>query len=213
MKIIHLSDTHGYEPDITLEKCDIAIHSGDADLVSLSGLIRFCKWFKKQNARYKIYVAGNHDFYLETMASYSKTIFKEHGIIYLENNLIQIENVIIYGSPYTPRFGNWAFMRERGNDISKIWEQIPENIDILVTHGGPMGILDIAQRTKEHVGCDDLKRFIKNIKPKFHLFGHLHENYGIVKDDNTVYVNSALITDGYVLNHEPHIIELGENKN
>jgi Icc-related predicted phosphoesterase len=97
--------------------------------------------------------------------------------IYLEDSYVTIENIKIYGSPWQPRFGkNWGFNLERGEELKEKWEKIPDDIDILITHGPPESILDKTDQGLS-VGCDQLFEFVmEKIKPKIHIFGHIHES-------------------------------------
>jgi Icc-related predicted phosphoesterase len=123
-------------------------------------------------------------------------ICAENNIIYLENDLVEIEGLKIYGSPYTPQYGKWAFMRERGDEIARIWDKIPDGLDILITHGPPKGIMDIG-RGKVSAGCYDLLKKVVEVKPTYHLFGHMHMCQGIEKHYGITFINSAMVDDDY----------------
>jgi len=115
--------------------------------------------------------------------------------IYLEDSSIQIEGYNIYGSPYTPEFCNWGFNVERGELLKKRWEKIPSNTDILITHGPPLGIGDITTEGI-HVGCTDLLHRVEELEPKLHVFGHIHEAYGLYQLNNkkTIFANASTCT-------------------
>lgn len=199
MKIICISDTHGQHHDLKLPHGDILLHAGD---ISMRGRIHevtdFLQWFSQQPHPNKIFVAGNHDFLFEreTQENIDKLIPK--NIIYLNDSGITINGMNIWGSPITPWFYDWAFNRQRGEDIRQHWEKIPLNTDILITHGPPFGILDKTKRG-ELVGCKDILPFIEKIKPKLHVFGHIHEEYGMKKMDETVFVNASVLDERYDL--------------
>jgi Icc-related predicted phosphoesterase len=159
-----------------------------------------------QPAIYKIFVAGNHDDMCEAVPSLVKQLFHENDIIYLDNAQVEIEGIKIWGSPYTPRYGGWSFMKERGDEMSRIWKMIPEDTDILITHGPPMNILDFTLRGKVNAGCWDLAHKIKQIKPKLHLFGHVHEGYGTHFDGTTRYYNSSILDVDYQFTNELQMI-------
>ena len=114
----------------------------------------------------------------------------------------------IWGSPVTPTFFNWAFNVDRGKAIEKYWNMIPIDTDILLTHGPVKGILD---RTISDInaGCEDLLNTVKKVKPKFHLFGHIHEAYGKEKVKETTFVNGSLLNEKYELVNSPVEIDLG----
>jgi Icc-related predicted phosphoesterase len=105
-----------------------------------------------------------------------------------------------------PTFFDWAFNRDRGAAIDKHWQLIPKNTDILITHGPPFGVLDKTLRG-EAVGCEMLLKKVNKIKPKLHVFGHIHEGYGMIDKKNTTFVNASVLDIRYNLRNEPVIIE------
>ena len=174
MKIIALSDTHGKESKIQTENCDILIHAGDCDINTLEDLERLNAWFGKQPAKKKIFVAGNHDFYCEKL---QPEMIQEilNNAYYLMNHSIIINGLKIWGSPYSPKFGNWAFMATNDWLSDFIWSKIPKDVDILVTHSPAWGILDYT-KTGAYVGCPGLRNKFKYISPMLHICGHIHES-------------------------------------
>lgn len=203
MKIIAISDTHGQHHQLTLPEGDMIIHAGDITRSGKESQVKeFLLWFSKQPHRYKVFVAGNHDWYFEREeASIIKELIPE-GIIYLNDEGIEIEGVKIWGSPIQPWFLDWAFNRQRGEDIQKHWDLIPEDSDIVVTHGPVYGYQDLTVRN-EKVGCEDLLKTIQKIKPKYHISGHIHEGYGQSSDGITEYVNASVLNESYQLVNEP----------
>ena len=106
-----------------------------------------------------------------------------------------------------PWFHDWAFNRKRGEVIRKHWELIPHDIDVLITHGPPQGILDLCFHG-ERVGCSDLLEFVKKIKPRVHAFGHIHESYGSLEIDKTIFINACNLNESYMVAHPPIDIEI-----
>lgn len=208
-KIWHISDTHGYHKLLKIPKnIDIVIHSGDASnhrspYINYTEFTSFLDWFSQLPIRYKIYVAGNHDTCLEKNLI-TKKQFENLGIIYLENDFITIKNIKIWGSPHTPQYGNWAFMKSR-HKLHKVWDKIPNDIDIVVTHGPPKGIMDLTEDYNYKLvqcGCNALKKRILKIEPKLFLSGHIHNfkdiiNAGTLKLSgyNTIFSNGSVVTD------------------
>ena len=197
MKITLISDTHSKHNQLTLPKGDILIHAGD---VSSRGNKRevknFLNWFSKQDYKYKIFIAGNHDFFFEQE---NENIIQEiipENIIYLNDSGIEIEGIKIWGSPIQPTFFDWAFNRERGTEIKKYWDLIPNDTDILITHGPPFGILDQTVRG-ENVGCKELLIRVLEIKPKIHVFGHIHEAYGEAQKHDIKFINASVLNVRY----------------
>lgn len=112
------------------------------------------------------------------------------NIHFLVDNGIRINNVNFWGSPVTPGDGNWAFNKKRGSELLMHWNKIPENTHFLITHGPPYGLLDEVE-DKQHIGCEELIKRIQDLKIPNHIFGHVHNDYGIVRTKNTVFINSA----------------------
>lgn len=223
IKIVHFSDTHNRHKQVKLEECDIAIFSGDmSGRGKKSEVENFMKWFSQQTqCTEKIVIAGNHDiafdpkFEKETESnSWLDELLEKYEsnkcFHYLENCGINLYNLNIWGSPITPWFhGNrWAFNKYRGDDIKKEWEQIPKNTDIIVTHGPVMYKLDYVPENQEYTGCEDLRKIVKEIKPKLHLSGHIHEGYGIEEDANTIYSNACICNHRYEPVNKPNIFKL-----
>ncbi|MFT3995290.1 MAG: metallophosphatase domain-containing protein [Dysgonomonas sp.] len=209
MKILFLSDTHEAHSSLAvLPKADIIIHGGDISYCGKPEAIKdFLNWFSNlENYRYKIFIAGNHDFYFEGKQQHLIQQSLPENTFYLCDNGVTIEGIKIWGSPITPRFFNWAFNRSRGKEILKHWNRIPKDTNILVTHGPAYGILDC---TKEriHAGCEDLLAVINKIKPQYHLSGHIHEGYGILKKDHTTFINGSVSNDRYEPVNQPILFE------
>lgn len=182
---------------------DMIIHAGDvSNIGKKEGVESFMDWFKNLNFEYKIFVAGNHDYYFERAADaeIQKLIPKE--IVYLNDAGIKIQDINIWGSPIQPWFYDWAFNRKRGTDIKKHWDLIPANTDILITHGPPFGILD-RTTTGQNVGCDDLLEKVKVVNPKIHAFGHIHEAYGVRDIGDTKFINASVLTVKYRMENAP----------
>lgn len=162
---------------------------------------------------YIIVIAGNHDFFAQEDAEYVKQILMIDGrAIYLQDEAITLGGVKFYGSPWTPKFFNWAFMKDRGFPIRAMWDKIPDDTNVLITHGPPRGILDTAQ-SEPHAGCDDLLNRVKELPNlKLHVSGHLHGGYGTHKwidpKHPVTFVNAAQLNDFYQMTHQPIVVEL-----
>ncbi len=209
MKFTFISDTHSLHDRLVLETGDVLIHCGDlTNKGSLEDVRNFANFMGKQDFKHKLVIAGNHDFCFEDdRADEAEQILKEQEIIYLNDSGIEIEGFKIWGSPIQPQFFNWAFNRDRGENISVHWDQIPDDTDILVTHGPAFGILDKVMEG-EKVGCRDLLDRVKQIKPKIHAFGHIHEDYGIVEKEGTQFINACNVNRNYRLVNPPIEVKL-----
>jgi Icc-related predicted phosphoesterase len=210
MKIWHIGDTHTYHKLLEIpEGIDMVIFSGDCSnprspYNNEPEVRDFIHWFKTLPIKYKIFVAGNHDSSIESKLV-TKEDFEAYNIIYLENEDITIEGLKIWGSPHTPTFGNWCFMKQRSK-LDKVWKSIPDDTDIVVVHGPPKGILDLAYSRNhelEFCGCSALKKRILNMPNlKLVCFGHIHNNDDIINAgtvklsrQDTIFSNGSVVTD------------------
>ena len=210
MKITFISDTHGKHNQITndLPGGAIIIHAGDVSNTGTNSQIQdFLDWFAELPYTHKVFIAGNHDFGFETIRhSRDKGITLPKGVTYLQDESVIIEGIKIYGSPWQPRFYDWAFNLNRGEQISEKWEMIPDDVDILVTHGPPFGILDRTDRG-DVVGCEELYFRVVNIKPRVHVFGHIHEGYGMREMNGTAFINASCLNSRYDYKNKPVVFE------
>jgi Icc-related predicted phosphoesterase len=214
MKILHLSDTHGFHsrfPDEKFKDIDVVVHSGDCSNYkdtyrNAIEVADFIEWYKNVPVKYKIYVAGNHDTSIERKRI-TKQDFEVNGIIYLEDSFVNINGVKFYGTPITPTFGEWAFMKAR-DKTHHVWEAIPEDTGVLIVHGPPKGIRDLSfDRDGKLEFCGDyslLKRCISLQNTlKFVCFGHIHNMDGVYNQGistfsmtPTIFSNAACVDDG-----------------
>lgn len=192
MNIGAVSDTHNQLYSVSPVK--LLVHAGDLTIHgSKEELEEAIKQMLAQPAEYRVAVAGNHDRYCETNNEEARKLFKDAGIIYLQDEEVTIEGLRIYGSPYTPEYGEYAFNLSRFDySLEEKWEQVPTGIDILVTHGPPWGKFDVPFGENRRVGCTALMRELIRIKPRVHIFGHVHSP-GEVRspDDGILYINAA----------------------
>jgi Icc-related predicted phosphoesterase len=211
MKIWHISDTHTYHGLLKVPKdIDMVIHSGDATnprdpYASEQEMLNFISWFGSLPIKHKVFVAGNHDLCIERNLI-TKIDFMKNGIVYLENDYAEVEGIKIWGSPFTPTFGQgWAFNKKR-SALHDIWKEIPDDVDIVIVHGPPKGILDLAYHQLnciEFCGDEALRKRMYLLNPKLCLFGHIHNNEDIINAGtmklsigDTIYSNGSVVTDG-----------------
>ncbi len=203
MDIVFISDTHSYHDQLTLPKGDMLIHAGDLTKRGAEQeVIDFIHWFDRQDFEHKIFVAGNHDFYFERTSQEVINDLIPPSIIYLNDSGVEINGINIWGSPIQPEFFDWAFNRRRGSEIKRHWDLIPQNTDLLITHGPPYGILDKTVRN-EFVGCEDLWNFVKRSQVKMHVFGHIHEAYGATTINKTQFINASVVNLKYQVVNPP----------
>lgn len=212
MKILHISDTHSQHDTLNLDltNIDLLVHTGDAtnyrsQYRNEKEFFDFINWYAIQEIKNKIYIAGNHDSYIFHNERRARQEFKDRGIIYLNKEWVNINGYKIYGDPTSPNFGNWYFMVNRGK-IYKHWNLIPRDVDILLTHTPPQGILDLSQDHKnnfEMCGCSNLRKQIDTLSQlKLHCFGHIHNNrliksnFGVYTQKTTKFSNGTCVIDG-----------------
>jgi Icc-related predicted phosphoesterase len=206
-KIIAISDTHGDHELLEIPNGDIFIHCGDfCKYGKQKEVDSFAKWVNSLPHKYKIVIGGNHDWRMRD--TYPK-VFSQ--INYLNNESITLEGIKFWGSPYTPIVHYdkpWVYYRGTGHEV---WDKMPDQVDVLITHGPPNGILDGAIREYigdgnyryENVGCDELLYRILKVKPNYHLFGHIHEQGGkSVKRYGIEFHNCSVLNEGFGMEHK-----------
>jgi len=224
IRITVISDTHTLHKKIEkdLPGGDLLICAGDISSRGYIGEIKnFCDWFNNlKNYEYKIFIAGNHDFGFEdSPALIAETLLEYANIHYLQDDLAIIgaeyqTSVKIWGSPWQPEFCNWAFNLSRnGEELESVWDKISLNTDILVTHGPAWGHLDVVQGRTEHLGCELLTAKIEKIKPKIHIFGHIHSGYGYKFKNGTHFINASVLNEQYRYANIPLTFNWDENTN
>lgn len=205
MRIVCLSDTHNQQIDTP--DGDILIHAGDATVRGThEEILEFNAWFSLLPHKHKIFVAGNHDWLFETNPVMARALL-DKNIVYLQDKAVEIDGIRIYGSPWQPRFYDWAFNLDRGREMAEKWEMIPPDTDILITHGPPSGILD---RTAygDLAGCEELIKKVIEIRPKAHIFGHIHEGYGSLEDFGVQFINASNCNESYYPVNPPIVFDI-----
>ena len=214
MRLILISDTHGlhYKMRRPIPEGDVLIHAGDfTDVGNLVDVRRFDAWVGSLGFKHVITIAGNHERKWDSPEASLGAVFQ--NVHYLQDSSINIDGINFYGSPWTPTFGyGWAFNADRGNAIRKYWNMIPEAglVDVLITHGPPMGILDRTDYRNgfQHVGCEDLAQRVTISVPKVHVFGHIHNGYGQKQIGQTLYVNAAVCDEDYKPVNAPIVVDI-----
>jgi Icc-related predicted phosphoesterase len=195
MKFVLVSDTHAFHDNLYIPGGDVLIHAGDlTHMGELNDVVAFNDFLGTLPHSHKIVIAGNHDFCFERIPGEAIPLLT--NATYLQDSAVTIDGVKFYGSPWQPWFGDWAFNRHRGSHIREKWELIPGDTDVLITHGPPFGYLDKTYHER-HVGCRDLMATITRLKPKLHVFGHIHEAYGIAQNQHTTFVNASICNLDY----------------
>jgi len=222
-RITFLSDTHTKHDKLNgfLPGGDVLLHSGDlTGRGYITEIENFMKWYDNiNNYDTKVFIAGNHDFGFENDAEKVKGLLTGYKTIeYLQDDLLMVGEdydtmIKIWGTPWQPEFHNWAFNLPRGEKLKEKWDMIPVNTDILITHGPPFGKLDYVPYDSVNVGCEELMKRVEEIKPKIHVFGHIHEGYGYVFDGNTHFINAAVLNGRYEFRNKPITVDWDSETN
>jgi predicted phosphohydrolase len=188
MRIVAVADTHLFHDELVVPDGDVFVHAGDmcraGDRAELLGA---AKWIRALPHRVKIVVAGNHDWYFAEELDAARAVLGG-DIVFLHDGGTVIDGVRFWGSPWQPEFNAWAFNLPRGAALAAKWALIPEDTEVLVTHGPPMGIGDRSM-TGGRQGCADLLERVRAIAPRVHVFGHIHEDGGSWPQGETLFVN------------------------
>lgn len=211
MKICALADLHSNFVLKTPE-ADALVIAGDLTYRgSIIELANVRHWLKEQPQKYKIVIAGNHDFCFQNKnAEEARTIMSGDGIYYLQDESLILDGVKFYGSPWQPWFYDWAFNLRSSVELRRKWELIPHGVDVLITHGPPYGYGDKTLRG-ELVGCNELLSAIEQKKPKFHVFGHIHEEPGKWQHGETTLYNCNVgYPVGFHDTGEPVVFEINK---
>jgi Icc-related predicted phosphoesterase len=210
MRLVLISDTHSFHRFLPKMEADVLIHAGDFTSTGEPEQVDdFAKWLgEMEHIPHKVVIAGNHDLTFDRLdypkiykkfhyrkpfdVESTRSLLLDRGVCtYLEESGVEIDGVKFYGSPQQPWFYNWAFNRDRGDDILQYWKRIPDDVDVLVTHGPPLGYGDLTD-SKHRTGCSNLQRVVQQrVKPSLHVFGHIHEDYGVFSDGSTLFANAS----------------------
>jgi len=234
VRFVCVSDTHGRHSELTskLPEGDVLLHGGDFTMNGeLQEVVDFAEWLQSLPYAKKIVIAGNHDLSFD--GSYSgdrgevgvdrrsvREAFDKvcggrcdgsapSGVVYLEDQEYTWRGIRIYGTPWQPEFGYWAFNLPRGDPLLQKWRAVPEGIDVLIVHGPPLGRGDRCEPNKKHVGCADLLSEVQGrIRPQFVVCGHVHEGASVSYDGTTHYLNSCSLNEHYECVHAPLVFDL-----
>src|SRR4051794_3069675 len=195
LTLVCVSDTHGRHRDLVVPPGDIFLFAGDlSNHGQPHDVTEFDAWLGILPHPHKVIICGNHDFHFERAPADARR--RITNAVYLQDSGIEIAGLKVWGSPWQPRFFDWAFNLDRGPELAAKWALIPDDTDVLITHGPPAGVLDLTRRG-EATGCADLLERGKVVKPKLHLFGHIHEAAGVVETPDTLFVNASIGTERY----------------
>ena len=216
MKIVCISDTHNKHkqiPEDWFPEGDVIVHAGDISSMGyLHEIEEFCKWFSKLSYTHKIFIAGNHDWGFQTKPQEVKEILDRYPeITYLQDSGIEIWGVKFWGSPWQPEFYDWAFNLKRGPQILERWKQIPEDTQVLITHGPVKGRCDMTMGG-EFVGCEMLEMELHTrLNVELHVCGHIHSAHGESHDGKTHFINASILNERYQVQYKPIVYTIDLN--
>jgi len=209
MRLVCLSDTHLRTGRLDVPAGDVLLHAGDLTERGEGHEVREAlAWLASLPHHHKVLIAGNHDFLFEQEPEAARALLAEFpSLTYLQDSEATVGGLRVWGSPWQPRFFDWAFNLDRGEPLARVWARIPSGVDVLLTHGPPAGILD---RTTDGrlVGCADLLAAVRRARPRLHVFGHIHEAYGRLDRDGTAFVNASTCDRLYRPVHPPIVVDL-----
>ena len=206
MRIICVSDSHELHRELVVPPGDMLIHAGDLTFFSKRrSMIRdFNDWLGELQHRYKVVIPGNHEFAFEQDARVRDEIT---NAILLINESAEVGSHVVWGSPITPMYGG-AFGLSAPKDRIRLYRTIPANAEILITHTPPYGVLDVPPDSTEHAGCPELRNAVERLRPRLHVFGHIHGAYGRVSIADTIFVNAALFGELGDMEYPPIVVNI-----
>jgi Icc-related predicted phosphoesterase len=206
LRLVLLSDTHQLHREVDVPDGDVFIHAGDFTMFSesMQAVVDLNDWLGELPHRYKIVVPGNHELFLE--ADPSERSMLDNAIVLIDEGIV-VEGLRIWGSPVTPLYGG-AFGLSFARDRKRLYARIPRDIDVLITHGPPFGILDTAPVSGLHEGCRELLRAVTRVRPKLHVFGHIHTAYGVFRTEHTTFVNAARLGLHDAADKPPFVLQI-----
>ncbi len=204
--IVCISDTHELHREVDVPDGDILIHAGDFTMFSKSAaaILDFNEWLGELPHRYKVVVPGNHEFFLEADSSRRRLV--SNAVVLIDEGL-EMMGLRVWGSPITPLSGG-AFGRSSPKDRSRLYAAIPADVNILVTHGPPYGVLDRSPGTLHNQGCPELREAVNRLNPQLHLFGHIHGAHGMANIGETLFVNAAMLGLDGGIDSEPIVLRM-----
>ena len=226
-RIVCIADTH-LQHEFELPDGDILVHAGDLTFEgNVPEVAAAAAWLGKLVPRYKriVVIAGNHDWLFQRDPATARLLLEEKRITYLHDQAVELDGLKFWGAPWCPEFMGWAFNLRRGEELARVWSHIPDDTQVLVTHGPPLGWLDDVRRheqdnygeygvenspvTTEHVGCADLRARVEALKHlRLHVFGHIHRP-GLEYDrTGRRFCNASVVNHNYEYRYPPQVIDL-----
>jgi len=218
-RLVAVSDTHGKFRELSdpgsalhLPAGDILVHAGDLTKDGSHAEVQVaCDWLAGLRGRYQhiILVPGNHDRVFQKDAPLAREMVAGRFDLLIDQGVRRL-GLDFWGTPWTPAFGNLAFGYEPRNERwAENWDAgMPEQIDVLISHGPPLGILDRLERTGKSGGSALLRAAIEKRRVRLVVCGHIHEGYGLREEGGVQFVNASLQDTWGEVRNPPVVIDL-----
>jgi Icc-related predicted phosphoesterase len=194
LRVVCISDTHGFHHHLNLPPGDILIHAGDLlpDENQAEALADLNDWLGTLPYKHRVVIAGNHDLLFASNPAQARKLLT--NAVYLENSGVELLGLKFWGCPVTPVIKEMAFAVDRGAASRTYWDEVPAGTDVLITHGPPFHVLDTNGPVSSHLGCSEITRAVLRVKPRLHVFGHVHGGYGREDGPHGIsFVNCAIL--------------------
>ncbi len=207
MNIVVISDTHGRHEELGRLAGDVLIHCGDFESIfsrNSVSVYQIDDWFGRQSFERIYCIGGNHDFRLVQEVAEGRAPFR--NAIWLHERSDVFRGVTFYGASWVPMLHGFAFFAD-DEFLERAWSRIPEDVDVLITHTPPLGVLDVSSRGKS-LGCRFLAERLKDLSPALHCFGHVHNSRGATTIGATTFMNATSVASNFQIAHAPFVFEL-----
>ena len=222
VKVTCISDTHLEHKRLTKKLVNhssspsVFIHAGDfTNFGNIEKIEEVFYWVSDLPYDHLLMICGNHEVKVSENDAMLKPLAASYGIQLIHNEVVEIEGFKFYGEPRSREFFNWGWSYNPGQEAEEVWAKLPEDIDVLVTHGPPHGCCDFIPtidlhtlKPVGHQGCISLRRAIEEKKPRYVVCGHIHEGYGTSLINETTVINAAIMNKNYVPVNDPVTFEL-----
>lgn len=197
LRVVVISDTHNQHDRFTLPEGDVLVHCGDFTAAGSDPELRdFDRWLAGLPFEHKLIVAGNHEYWMDGTGARIEALIR-HGRV-LMDELVEIAGRRFYGMSWVSRGGGPSADR---------FDRIPAELDMLLTHEPPFGVLDRTLQD-QHLGCPELLGAVQLLRPRRHAFGHIHENAGETEQDGTRFINACVVDELYRPAREAWLIDV-----
>jgi Icc-related predicted phosphoesterase len=204
VRVVCIADTHELHRELVVPDGDLLIHAGDFTFFNHASKIQdFNNWLSELPHRHKVVIPGNHDRAFNQVPRFRAKIT---NAVFLINEGVTLCGLKIWGSPVT--CDDTAYGHAKPEERASLYASIPANTDILITHGPPFGILDHERGSNERQGCSELREAVMRLRPRLHIFGHVHVGYGVMQTKTALFVNAALLGWAGDLENRPVVLDI-----